>query len=60
MEKLLTVDEVASILRVSEQMVRWYLKNEELKGLKLKREWRIKESDLNEFIERNMNVKENE
>jgi excisionase family DNA binding protein len=57
LDKFLTVEEVSEVLRVSERMVREYLLNGELKGMKLRREWRIKESDLNEFINKNMNIK---
>jgi len=56
MEKLFTLKETAKILRVSERTIMRYLKSGKLKASKLG-QWRIKESDLNKFLEKHSNVK---
>ena len=48
-DKLLTLKEVADILRVSERSVTRYIEAKRLKASKIG-QWRIKESDLNDFI----------
>ena len=55
MEKLLTVKEVAKILRVSEKTIFRYIKAGELKGFKVKKggHWRVKVSDLNKLTSKN-------
>ena len=58
MEKLFTLKETAQILRVSERTVMRYLKSGKLKASNLG-QWRIKESDLNKFLEKHSNVKKN-
>ncbi len=55
-DKLLTIREVAKILRVSERSVNRYIEAGRLKASKIG-QWRIKQSDLNEFLERNLNIK---
>jgi len=49
-EKFYTIKEVAELLKVSDGGVRKCLKTGKLKGIKLGRIWRIKKSDLEEFI----------
>ena len=49
-EKFYTIKEVAELLKVSDGGVRKWLKTGKLKGIKLGRIWRIKKSDLEEFI----------
>ncbi len=56
MDKLLTLKETAKILRVSERTIMRYLKSGKLKASKLG-QWRIKQSDLNKFLEKHLNVK---
>lgn len=51
MEKLYTVKEVAEILNVSIMTVRCYIKCDQLKASKISRLYRVKQSDLNYFIE---------
>ncbi len=55
-EKLLTIEEVAEILRVSTRSVIRYIEAGRLKASKLG-VWRIKQSDLNTFLEETSNVK---
>jgi len=56
MDKLLTIKEVAKILRVSERSVNRYIESGKLKASKIG-QWRIKQSDLNKFLEKYSNVK---
>jgi len=56
MDKLLTLKETAKILRVSERTIMRYLKAGKLKASKVG-QWRIKESQLNEFLDKYSNSK---
>jgi excisionase family DNA binding protein len=49
-EKYYSPEDVAEILGVKDRTVRAWLKSGKLKGKKLGRLWRVKESDLEEFI----------
>ncbi len=49
-ERFYTIKEVAELLKVSDGGVRKWLKTGKLKGIKLGRIWRIKKSDLDEFV----------
>lgn len=55
-EKLLTIEEVAKILRVSTRSVNRYIESGKLKASKIG-VWRIKESDLSAFLEDTSNIK---
>lgn len=55
-EKLLTIEEVAELLRVSTRSVNRYIESGKLKASKIG-VWRIKESDLNAFLEDTSNIK---
>lgn len=55
-DKLLTIKEVAKILRVSERSVNRYIEAGKLKAFKIG-QWRIGEKDLKEFLEKHLNVK---
>lgn len=48
---LYTVDETAKILKVTRRTLYNYIKNSELKALKIGKYWRIRQSDLIEFLE---------
>lgn len=54
-EKLFTIEEVAKILRVSTRSVTRYIESGKLKASKIGM-WRIKQSDLNSFLEKTSNV----
>jgi excisionase family DNA binding protein len=56
MDKLLTIKEVAKILRVSERSVNRYIEAGRLRASRIG-QWRIKESDLEKFLKENSNVK---
>jgi len=55
-DKLFTIEEVAKILRVSGRSVTRYIESGKLKASKIG-VWRIKESDLNAFLEKTSNAK---
>lgn len=52
MDKLLTVKEVAEILRVSQKTVFRYIQSGDLKAYRIKKlgSWRIKKSDLDKIF----------
>lgn len=55
-DKLLTAQEVAKRLRVSERSVMRYIKAKKLRAIKIG-QWRIKEIDLAKFLSGNSNKK---
>lgn len=55
-DKLLTIEEVAEILRVSTRTVTRYIESGRLRASKIG-VWRIKQSDLNKFLEETSNIK---
>ena len=56
MDKLLTIKEVAKILRVSERSINRYIESGRLRASRIG-QWRIKESDLDVFLEKHANIK---
>ncbi len=55
-EKLITIEEVADILRVSTRTIVRYIESGKLKASKIG-VWRIKESDVHLFLEETSNKK---
>ena len=55
-DKLLTIEEVADILRVSTKTIVRYIESGKLKASKIG-VWRIKESDVHLFLEETSNKK---
>lgn len=51
-DELLTVDEVAKILKVSKMTVYRYINDGKLPAYKLEQEFRIKNKDLDNFLHR--------
>jgi excisionase family DNA binding protein len=49
-EKLLTPEDAAKVLVVEAETVRSWLRDGKLKGVKMGRLWRVKESDMGEFL----------
>jgi excisionase family DNA binding protein len=47
----MTIQEVADLLKVSNPTVRSWIKNKELRAVKLEREFRIAKIDLQRFID---------
>ena len=60
MNKLYTVDEVAETLKLDAETIRRYINSKKIRAYKIGKEWRIKESDLLEFIERQSNISKEE
>ncbi len=52
MERLLTPKEAAKIMAVSPRTIKEWLRRGEMPGLKIRNLWRIRTSDLEEFIQR--------
>lgn len=55
-DKLLTIKEVAEILRVSERSVNRYIEAGKLKASKIG-QWRISKKDLEDFLNKTKNIK---
>jgi len=55
-DRLLTIEEVAEMLRVSPRSVNRYIESGRLKASKIG-VWRIKQSDLDKFLEETSNIK---
>jgi excisionase family DNA binding protein len=49
-EKLLTPEDAAKVLLVKPETVREWLRSGKLKGAKVGRLWRVRESDLEAFL----------
>ena len=61
MEKLLTTQEVADHLGLTQRTIYTYIQSGSLRAVKVGREWRIKESELEAFINRgNGEIKDKE
>lgn len=56
MSKMLTIDDLCEILQLRPNTIRNYLKEGKLIGSKFGREWRVKQEDLDEFIDQNRNT----
>jgi excisionase family DNA binding protein len=52
MERLLTPKEAAKIMAVSPRTIKEWLRRGEMPGLKIRNLWRIRSSDLENFIQR--------
>jgi len=59
-ERFYNIQEVAKILNVSDGAVRKWLKAGALKGIKLGRIWRIRESDFDKFLKERESTGEKE
>jgi len=57
-DKLLTIEEVAEVLRVSTRTVIRYIESGKLKASKIG-VWRIKQSDVDVFLEKTSNLNGN-
>lgn len=56
MDELLTVKEVARILRLSEEAVRRLLRSKQLRGYIVQGSWRTKKEYVDEYLERQSNT----
>lgn len=52
MDELLTTEDVARLLRISEYTARQLCKRGEIKAKKIGRNWKVKQEDLREYIDR--------
>jgi excisionase family DNA binding protein len=52
-EKFYTVSEVAVMLRITVQTIRRMIKEGELPAFRIRGEWRIRQSAIDEFIRKN-------
>ena len=50
--EILSVKEVANILQFHPATVREYLREGKIKGIKLKKEWRVLREDLTDWLEK--------
>ncbi len=55
-DKLLTPPQVAQRLQVNERTVTQWLRNGNLRGFKIGKEWRVSSRDLEAFLEQSANV----
>ena len=55
--KLYTTEEVADILKMDTETTRRFIREGKITAYKVGSEWRVKEEDLVEFVERNINTK---
>lgn len=53
MDKYLTVEEVSERLKVSQKVIQDWLRARKIPGTKIGSLWRISETDLEEWLERN-------
>jgi len=51
MDKFLTPNEIAELLKVDPRTVRNWINNNKLEAVKLGNRWRIKKDDFDKFIE---------
>ncbi|WP_041794224.1 helix-turn-helix domain-containing protein [Pararhodospirillum photometricum] len=54
-QPLLTVREVADLLKVREATVRQWIRDKHLRAVKFGREWRVAHVDLEAFVNQNAN-----
>ncbi|MFA9397390.1 MAG: helix-turn-helix domain-containing protein [Clostridiaceae bacterium] len=55
-KEILTVDETAELLQLRRETILRYITKGEIVATKIGRPWRIRKSDLNNFLIRNENV----
>ncbi len=53
---LLTIHEVADLLKVKEATVRSWINDKDLRAIKFGREWRVARKDLEEYLNVNANI----
>lgn len=56
-EKWLRVEEIARLLDLKEESIRIYLRKGQLVGYKFGSDWRVKKSDLDDWVEKKRNKK---
>lgn len=56
MKPLLTVHEVADLLKVRESTIRAWINDGQLRAIKFGREWRVAQKDLEAFLNAHANI----
>lgn len=54
---LYTIEQISDILKVTKRTIYNYIKSKDLKAVKIGKYWRVKHSDLEEFINTGTNKK---
>ena len=54
--KLYSIDEIADILKVTQRTIYNYIKSGSLKAIKIGKYWRIKHTDLEQFLATGTNL----
>lgn len=54
--KLYTIEEITAILKVTQRTVYNYIKGGQLKAIKIGKYWRIKHTDLQNFIDKGTKI----
>lgn len=54
--KLYTIEEITAILKVTQRTVYNYIKGGQLKAVKIGKYWRIKHTDLQNFIDKGTKI----
>lgn len=57
--KVYTLEEIVDILSVTKRTVYNYIKKGDLKATKIGKYWRVQHNDLQEFLDKGTNKKEN-
>ena len=52
---LYTIEQISNSLKVTQRTIYNYIKNKDLKAVKIGKYWRVKHSDLEEFIDTGTN-----
>lgn len=55
--KLYTSEEIRDILKITQRTLYNYIKNGSLKAIKVGKYWRIRYEDLQDFLNKNTNIK---
>jgi excisionase family DNA binding protein len=54
--KIYTLEEVQTLLKVTQRTIYNYIKEGKLKAVKIGKYWRVKHTDLQDFIDRGTNA----
>lgn len=54
--KLYTIKECSDTLKIDEETIRKYIREQKMVAYKVGREWRVKEEELKKFVERGVNL----
>lgn len=60
MDKYYTLQEISDMLKIRVEVLRGYANNKALKAAKIGKSWRVKEQDLNDFLEKRTNINDDD